>query len=75
MSKMNKALKKEWIEALLNGNYAQTRQTLHNNKGYCCLGVLCAVAGIMKGNRAIMGDEKLRRTLPLSFCRLVNISG
>ena len=45
---MNKALKKKWVNALRSGEYKQGRVALYN-KGYdsfCCLGVLCDVAGI-----------------------------
>jgi len=35
---------KEWVAALRSGEYKQIRGTLHNNDGYCCLGVLCDLA-------------------------------
>ncbi len=38
--KMTPQLKAKWIELLTNGEYKQTRNTIHNDKGYCCLGVL-----------------------------------
>lgn len=31
----------KWIKALRSGNYKQTPFNLHNNIGYCCLGVGC----------------------------------
>lgn len=31
----------EWIQALRGGKYKQTRETLQNQNGFCCLGVLC----------------------------------
>lgn len=39
--------KREWLKALRSGNYKQTVHSLHDSfdKGYCCLGVLCRVAG------------------------------
>ena len=35
-----------WIDALESGNYPQTRGRLRDNKGHCCLGLLCEVSGI-----------------------------
>lgn len=32
---------KAWVEALRSGEFAQERQMLRSNNGYCCLGVLC----------------------------------
>jgi hypothetical protein len=42
---MNKKLKQKWITALKSGVYKQTTGKLKDNTGYCCLGVLCEVAG------------------------------
>jgi hypothetical protein len=45
-NKMPKELKQQWIDALRNGNYLQSRNRLfqpyvfNNQGGYCCLGVL-----------------------------------
>lgn len=44
MSKMNPEVKQLWLDALRNGGFQQTRGALHDDKGYCCLGVLCEVA-------------------------------
>ena len=33
-----------WVDALRSGEYQQTTETLQDEKGYCCLGVACAVA-------------------------------
>ena len=33
----------KWIEALRSGEYEQTTGVLRNEKGYCCLGVLCDI--------------------------------
>ena len=38
---MDKRIKQKWIDALLSGEYQQTRQQLFDGDGYCCLGVLC----------------------------------
>lgn len=29
-----------WLEGLRSGRYTQTKGTMHDNRGYCCLGVL-----------------------------------
>lgn len=46
---MDKKLKKAWVKALRSGNYRQAKHGLINRQGdrvrYCCLGVLCRVAG------------------------------
>lgn len=31
----------KWVNALRSGEYKQTRLTLQDDKGYCCLGVAC----------------------------------
>jgi hypothetical protein len=43
---MNEEIKKQWIEALTNGDYKQGQKRLRATHGpsnvcYCCLGVLC----------------------------------
>tara|TARA_R100001086_G_scaffold181899_1_gene101223 strand:+ start:240 stop:587 length:348 start_codon:yes stop_codon:yes gene_type:complete len=41
---MKKGLKAKWILALISGKYQQTKETLRNQDGYCCLGVLADVS-------------------------------
>ena len=41
---MKKEIADRWIEALESGEYKQTTGALQNNKGFCCLGVLCDLA-------------------------------
>ena len=49
---MNKKLKAKWIKTLLSGEYVQGKEYLRRRAGgstptkYCCLGVLCEVAGL-----------------------------
>ncbi len=38
---MKPAIAKKWIEALRSGKYKQTKGTLKDETGFCCLGVLC----------------------------------
>jgi hypothetical protein len=42
-------LVKKWISALRSGKYKQAHGALKGRDGYCCLGVLCVVAGIEIG--------------------------
>lgn len=43
---MKKELKKKWVEALRSGKYSQGKNYLRKGDSYCCLGVLCEVAGL-----------------------------
>jgi hypothetical protein len=43
---MDKKLKAKWIGALRSGDFEQGRQRLKCGDSYCCLGVLCEVAGL-----------------------------
>ena len=42
---MNEQVKEKWLNALRSGDYQQTRQYLHKEDGFCCLGVLCDLYG------------------------------
>lgn len=42
---MDANLKSKWVEALRSGQYEQTAEQLVCGGAYCCLGVLCIVAG------------------------------
>ena len=39
-------LKDKWIAALRSGKYKQGKGALQRNESFCCLGVLCEVAGV-----------------------------
>lgn len=39
-------LQTKWIEALESGEYKQSRRALNDGTGFCCLGVLCEIAGM-----------------------------
>ena len=41
--KFTQELKDKWLEALRSGEYSQTTETLKDENGFCCLGVLCDV--------------------------------
>ena len=49
---MDPELKAKWIAALRSGEYKQGKNRLHSNEdnSFCCLGVLCEVAGYKKEN-------------------------
>ena len=40
---MNKAIKEKWVAALRSGEYQQTHESLRDEEGHCCLGVLCDI--------------------------------
>lgn len=42
---MDKQIKTEWVSTLRSGKYKQAAGSLRTNYGYCCLGVLCDIAG------------------------------
>lgn len=41
---MKKEIAELWIKELKSGNWEQTKETLKDKNGYCCLGVLCEIA-------------------------------
>lgn len=38
---MKPEIKEQWTAALRSGEYPKTTERLHDNTGFCCLGVLC----------------------------------
>lgn len=56
---MDKELKQKWIDALRSGEYKQTKGTLRDTNGHCCLGVLCDVAKPPEwdGERVVWFDD------------------
>jgi hypothetical protein len=43
---MDKELKEKWVKALRSGAWKQARGRLCDGDAYCCLGILCKVAGL-----------------------------
>lgn len=43
---MNPELKAKWVAALRSGKYEQGHEYLNKDGKFCCLGVLCDVAGL-----------------------------
>lgn len=37
---MKPEIKQKWLDALRSGQYQQTTEVLHDDQGFCCLGVL-----------------------------------
>ena len=46
---MKQEIKEKWVAALRSGEYKQTKGYLHNEEGYCCLGVLANLWAKEKG--------------------------
>jgi hypothetical protein len=75
MKKMNPKLKQKWVTALRSGDYKQGKGklcSLANNgiERFCCLGVLCDVAGVKREPRPDLGFVRYEREatyLPLEF--------
>lgn len=63
---MNRKLRDKWIRALRSGKYKQVTGWLKRPKSndYCCLGVLCNVAGETRGiesYRSLTSFNKLKK--------------
>lgn len=43
------------VEALRSGDYNQTQGRLHDDKGFCCLGVACDISGLGEWARPAQG--------------------
>jgi hypothetical protein len=58
---MDPELKANWIEALRSGEFKQAQGMLHDTKhdSFCCLGVLCKVAGAEWGEceKEVEGED------------------
>jgi len=52
---MKQKIAEKWVKALRSGKYKQTKHSLKDDNGYCCLGVLCEISG--------MGEFKKREEL------------
>lgn len=76
---MKSELKKTWIEALRSGKYEQGTHNLKRNGKYCCLGVLCEIAGKRTEDSFYtplgLPFEEDSEDLGLSHKTLVNLSG
>lgn len=43
---MKQDIKKKLVKALRSGKYDQTTNALRDERGYCCLGVLCKILNV-----------------------------
>jgi hypothetical protein len=71
---MKRSLLNKWIEALESGQFVQGKGTLRNpdKDTYCCLGVLCEIAGLTKVSgitetRYVYKDSRDSNYLPAAF--------
>lgn len=55
---MKKADLDKWCDALKSGDYKQITHYLHNNKGYCCVGIYGVVVMGFKPEDIDTTDEK-----------------
>lgn len=80
---MKRQLKNRWIKALRSGHYKQgthvlRRQTTPNSESFCCLGVLCEIAGFPSRSTGIDGTFEYGHTTigeELCFPIRGNLSG
>jgi hypothetical protein len=58
---MDAKLKAKWVKALRSGEYKQARKKLRDGENYCCLGVLCQIAGlpIDEDGDSVVGASKV----------------
>lgn len=74
---MNTTIKAKWLAALRSGKYQQGTGVLKNGDHFCCLGVLCSIAGVERDEENgwfIWRKEKGHATLPYGFGRSVGVS-
>jgi hypothetical protein len=73
-------LRDKWAEALKSGKFKQTKGALQRDDGYCCLGVLCVIAGIPSRKKTkhltafavedVYGNKEATITLPKNIAGL-----
>jgi len=67
----------KWLAALESGKYAQTKHYLHDDAGYCCLGVACEVLGYewVEGNEKWFRIKGLNsyEVLPDEICKRLGL--
>jgi hypothetical protein len=67
---MDPDLKAKWVAALRSGRFRQARMKLRSEDGFCCLGVLCVVAGL-----PITEDGQNVVGVPDSYDPIWNLTG
>lgn len=76
-------LRKEWVAALLSGEYKQTtgylRRDFQGRQSFCCLGVLCELGvkhGIISRKEGLYGgQDKVLPTSLANFLTLGSVQG
>jgi len=54
----------EWTAALRSGDYEQCQDVLNDGGGFCCLGVLCEIAGLEKQPSKTFGEAAVSYVFP-----------
>jgi hypothetical protein len=72
---MDAVLKQKWVEALRSGKFEQGTGHLTNKGCYCCLGVLCTVAGATWTDIEIDEDDGDGFVTPHSYTNVPVLDG
>lgn len=81
MSKKLTANQQAWVDALRSGEYKQTKYSLQDESGYCCLGVACVLADkagipvIKNDNGTILGGSLIHQPDVKAWLGLIDDSG
>lgn len=61
---MDAELKERWITALTDGSFKRARGKLKDGNGYCCLGVVCKLAGETVSDMGIYSEGEWHKSYP-----------
>ena len=67
-----KRARKKWVKALRSGKYEQTQSYLYYDGAFCCLGVLCEVAGLERDEYDAYAGKRM--SAPREAMRFVGLS-
>lgn len=56
---MHKHIATKWTAALRSGDYSQTKEVLHKDASFCCLGVLCDLHRTEVGGEWVNGSSEM----------------
>lgn len=81
--KMNKRIKKLWVDALRSGEYKQAKSKLRKGSYFCCLGVLCnihaqehpEIAAKQLSSNFYMGNSDLLPPAVIKWAKLQSVDG
>lgn len=74
---LDKRVKADWVAALRSGKYEQSRYRLKDDRGYCCLGVLCEINGALnkQGEVVFFGNNTYHEMgLPVELLDCIGLS-